>query len=138
MYRFTVPRTTTILEVLYCPDLPIDKHLIGATVTQAKEYMKDQLKLFGNVPLHPADDPYIARVRADKECTMKVESERIPATEYIPEHLTYRLALNALRGLYWFLYTEGHAGHAVTEVYDPGLTGRMITIGTITISTIEQ
>lgn len=136
VHRFAVPGTTTILKVLYCPELPIDKDLIGATVTKAREYIKNQLMLYGNVPLHPADDPYIARVLANKDCTIKVESQRMPGTEFVPEPLTYQVALNALRGLFWFLYLDDHAGHAVTEVIDPGLTGGMMTIGTITISTI--
>ena len=99
--------------------------------------MDNELKNYGNVPLQPADDPYIARVSADVDCTMKVESQRLPGKEFIPEHLTYQVTLNALRGLFGFLYSDGHAGHAVTEVIDPGLTGSMMTIGTITISTIE-
>ena len=56
----------------------------------------------------------------------------------IRNHLTYVVTMNALRGLFQFLYEEGHAGSAVTEVADPGLAGSMMGIGVISISPLEK
>ena len=55
----------------------------------------------------------------------------------IPNHLTYAITLNALEGLFGFLYTEGHFVSAITEVIDPGLTGTMVRVGLISIRPLE-
>lgn len=70
-------------------------------------------------------------------CTLRISSNRAGQTGVITNHLTYRITLNALGGLYGFLYEGGRAASAVTEVLDPGLTGSMVGIGIISISPLE-
>ena len=48
--------------------------------------------------------------------------------------MTYQTVLNALMGLSGFLIRDNHAGVAVAEVIDPGLTASMIRIGLISIN----
>ena len=96
--------------------------------------MSDRLNHFGERALLAIDDPYISPVVPGRDCTLRISSNRAGQTGGIRNHLTYRLTLNALRGLFGFLYEDGHAASAVTEVLDPGLTGSMIGVGTISIS----
>ena len=137
MHRFAVPGTTTVLFVVYCPDSPIDKESIRETMTTAMNYMNSQLRIHGNIRLPSDEDPYNTPVVPGKNCQMKIESQRMPMTQRIPYHLTYGITSNALRGLFGFLYTDGHAGSAVTEVIDPGLTGTMEVIGLISLGRFE-
>lgn len=98
--------------------------------------MNDQLGIYSDRDLLPADDPYNTPVVADMNCTIRISSQRT-RTDFIPNHLTYQITLNALRGLFLFLYTDDHTASAVSEVIDPGLTGSMIRIGLISISPYE-
>ena len=99
--------------------------------------MESQLYRYGDRSLLPADDPYITPVVEGVDCTMRISSQRVPQTGVIPNHLTYQITVNALEGLYDFLYRDNHAASAVTEVLDPGLTGSMIRVGLISINPME-
>ncbi len=87
--------------------------------------------------LQPADDPYDTPVVPDENCTMRINSRRTPGTEFVPNRLTYQVTLNALKGLYGFLYEGERGGSAVSEVADPGITGSMVSIGLVSISPME-
>ena len=96
--------------------------------------MSGQLAAYGDGPLLPADDPYNTPVVEGETCTLSIDSQRVPHTQIIPNHLTYQIALNALQGLFGFLYTDNHPGSAVSEISDPGLTGNFKRIGLVGIS----
>lgn len=99
--------------------------------------MSDQLHNYGDKPLLASDDPYFTPLVEGVNCELKIYSQRVPRTQVIPNHLTYQIALNALQGLFTFLYTENHAVSAVSEILDPGLTASMIRVGVISISPLE-
>ena len=132
MEHIQVPGTTIGLTIFYCTGLPMDKELIKDTVTTARNHLNDQYRIHGDNPLLSDDDPYNVPMPAGKNSKMQISSSRIPGTQTIPTHLTYGLALSALSGLLEYLYTDGHAGAALTEIYDPTRSDR--TIGMITIS----
>ena len=71
------------------------------------------------------------------DCRLKIISQRNPQTRTVPNRLTYQITLNALQGLFTFLYTNHHAASVVSEVLDPGLTGSMVRIGVISINPLE-
>lgn len=128
--------TTTVLKIFLCTGLTIDRNLIRETIAVARIHMDEQLDIYGDRALLDTDDPYNTPVVADMNCTIEIHSQRT-RTGLIPNHLTYQITLNALRGLFLFLYTDNHAASAVTEVFDPGLTGTMSRIGLISISPYE-
>lgn len=136
-YRINVPGTTTVITIYYCAALPIDRDVLGETLTVARIHMSDKINRFGNRALLAIDDPYITPVVEGMNCTLRISSQRVGQTQLIRNHLTYRVALNALRGLHGFLYEGGHAASAVTEVLDPGLTGSMEGIGVISVSHLD-
>lgn len=98
--------------------------------------MTDQVLIYGDISLLSADDPYNTPVVEGANCKMDIYSQRTPGTQFIPNRLTYQITLNALQGLFQFLYTEYHAVSAVSEILDPGLTGSMIRVGVIRIEPI--
>ena len=110
----------------------MDKELIRDTVTIAWNHLNDQYLIHGDSPLLSDDDPYNVPVSPGKNSEMQIKSSKIPETQTIPTHLTYRIALNALSGLFEYLYTGGHAGAAFTEVFDPTRSNQRL--GMITIS----
>lgn len=122
-----------MLNIYYCPGLPIDRELIRETLTTARVHMDTGVIIHGDRPLLPADDPYNTPVVQGKNCTVGIHSYRFPGTEVIVNRLTYEVTVNVLRGLLGFLYSENHAASAVTEVIDPSLTGTMVTVGFATI-----
>lgn len=128
--------TTTLLKIYLCTGLPIHRDLIHEKIAAATIHMNDQLDIYGDRALLPADDPYNTPMIEDMNCTIRINSQRT-RTAFIPNHLTYQISLNALRGLFLFLYTDDHPASAVGEVIDPGLTGSMIRIGLISISPYE-
>ena len=132
-HMISIPFTTTILVIFYCPVVPIDRNLIRHTIDTATDHMVDRKHALGDRSLLPADDPYGTPFDEDVNCTLSVYSQRT-RTQSIPYHLTYQIALNALQGLFTFLYTNNHAASAVSEIIDPGLTGSMRRIGLISIS----
>ena len=95
--------------------------------------MLSQVETHGNARLQAADDPYSTPVVEGMNCTMTINSQRVPGTAVIPNRLTYQVTLNALRGLMEFLFLERHSASAVTEVIDPGVTGSMVRIGLVSI-----
>lgn len=66
-----------------------------------------------------------------------MNSQRTPGTQVIPQHLTYGVAVNALQGLFRFLYEEGNTYSAVIEVLDPGLTGSFVRVGVVSVRVLE-
>ena len=96
--------------------------------------MAFEQRIYGEGPLKPADDPYMTPVIEGKNCHMEIKSQRTPGTGRIIYPMTYQVALNALKGLYMFLYEQRHFGSAVTEVADPGITGDFERIGLVGIS----
>ncbi|KAF6230881.1 hypothetical protein HO173_010997 [Letharia columbiana] len=135
-HMISIPYTTTILIILYCPVVPIDRNSIRETIAAASTHMNAQIRIHGDISLLPADDPYATPVIEGVNCIMSVTSQRT-RTQSIPYRLTYEITLNALQGLNKFLYTDNHAASAVTEVLDPGLTGSMRRIGVISISPVQ-
>ncbi|CAF9907596.1 MAG: hypothetical protein ALECFALPRED_003545 [Alectoria fallacina] len=133
-YRVAVPGTTTVLVIFYCPALPIDRNVVRETIATASIHMHDQLQIYGDRALLPRDDPYYTPDVEGADCRLKINSQRNPQTRTVPNRLTYQITLNALQGLFTFLYTDNHAASAVTEVLDPGLTGDMVRIGVVSIS----
>ena len=134
VHRLAVPGTTTVLTIFYCPGLPIDRELLGGTINRATLHMASHINVHGDGPLLPADDPYDTPVIEGENCTIEINSQREPGTQIIPNRLTYLITLNALSGLFFFLYTNNHAAAAVSEISDPSLTGSMIRIGLVGIS----
>lgn len=134
VHRLAVPGTTTVLTIFYCPGLPIDREFLGGTINRASLHMSSHLNAHGDGPLLPADDPYDTPVVEGENCTIKINSQRVPETQIIPNRLTYLIALNALHGLFFFLYTDNHAAATVSEISDPSLTGSMVRIGLVGIS----
>ena len=132
MEHIQIPGTTIRLTVSYCTGLPMDKELIKDTVTIAWNHLSDQYRIHGDSPLLSDDDPYNVPVPPRKNSEMQISSSKIPEAQTIPTHLTYRIALNALSGLFEYLYTDGHAGAAITEVFDPTRSDKRL--GMITIS----
>lgn len=61
----------------------------------------------------------------------------MPGTEEIRHRMTYGVAVNALRGLLGFLYEEGNAVCAISEVADPGLTGSFVRVGVVSVGLVE-
>ena len=110
----------------------MDKELIKDTVTTAWNHLNDQYRIHGDSPLLSDDDPYNVPMPPGKNSEMEIYSSKIPGTQTIPTHLTYGLALSALAGLFDYLYTDGHAGAALTEIYDSTRSDRRI--GMISIS----
>lgn len=106
---------------------------MGETIATAVAHMTDQMGLYGDIPLQPADDPYNTPVVESVNCRMNIHSQRTAGTPVISYRLTYQITLNALHGLFQYLYTENHPVTAVTEVVDPGLTGTMMRVGVISI-----
>ena len=119
MAHVQIPGTTVGLRVFYCTALPMDKELIKDTITTAMNHLTDQYRIHGDSPLLSTDDPYDVAMPPGSNSEMSIESSKIPGTQTIPTHLTYGLTLDALRGLFGYLYTDGHAGAAMTEVFDP-------------------
>lgn len=116
----------------------MDRSTLGNTIATAIVHMTDQLQIYGDDrSLLPDDDPYSTPVIEGVDCKMRIVSQRTPGTQSIPHHLTYRIVLNALQGLFQFLYTEDHAVSAVSEVLDPGLTGSMVRVGVVSIRPVE-
>ena len=110
----------------------MDKELIKDTVFIAWKHLNDKLRIHGDRPLLPGDDPYNLPVPPGRNSAMQISSWKIPGTQTVPTHLTYALTMNALSGLFEYLYTEGHADAAFTEVFDPTRSDKRI--GMITIS----
>ena len=98
--------------------------------------MSDHVDRYGDGTLYSVDDPYNTPLVEGVNCTMEIRSQRFGRTQYIAHRMTYQVVLNALRGLFGFLYTDDHAGSAVAEVIDPGLTGSMIRVGAISVTPI--
>lgn len=130
-----VPSTTTILTIYYCPGITLPRDTIGRTIDAVAAHMTDQIRALGDRALLPTDDPYTSP--ADVDCTMSIYTLRT-RTAPTPYHLTYQITLNALEGLFKFLYADGHYASAVTEIADPGLTGTFQGIGLISISPTER
>lgn len=129
----SIPYTTTILIIFYCPVVPIDRNFIRQTIETATDHMFNRKHAIGDRSLLPADDPYGTPFIEGVNCTISIYSQRT-RTQSIPYRLTYQISLNALEGLFTFLYTDNHAASAVSEIIDPGLTGSMRRIGLISIS----
>ena len=110
----------------------MDKELIKDTVTIARDHLSEQYRIHGDSPLLSDDDPYVVPMPPDKNSAMHISSSKIPGTQTVPTHLTYGLALTALFSLFEYLYTDGHAGAALAEIYDPTRSERRI--GMIAIS----
>ena len=136
-YRVAVPFTTTILVIFYCPALPIDRNVVRETIATARIHISDQLQIYGDRALLPGDDPYYTPEIEGVDCRLKIISQRNPQTRTVPNRLTYQITLNALQGLFKFLYTDNHAASVVSEILDPGLTGSMVRIGVISINPLE-
>ena len=100
--------------------------------------MSDHVDTYGDGILDAVDDPYQTPEMEGVNCTMEIRSQRFGRTAYIPHHMTYQTVLNALTGLFGFLITDAHAGIAVAEVIDPGLTASMIRIGLISINPLYE
>ena len=100
------------------------------------DHMTDQIHALGDRNLLSADDPYTSPVVENVNCTMSIYSLKSRSQPQV-HHLTYQITLNALEGLFQFLYTDGHYASAVTEVADPGLTGTFQGIGLLSISPIQ-
>lgn len=98
--------------------------------------MSNQMRVLGDRSLLPADDPYDTGFIEGVDCTLSVFSQRT-RSQSIPNRLTYQITLNALQGLFTFLYTDGHAASAVSEIIDPGLTGSLRRIGLLNITPME-
>ena len=88
---------------------------------------------YGNGPLDPVDDPYTTPRRTEVNCTLSIESFRAQGTPWlrIPHHLTYSIALSALRRLSDWLLLEVHFGSVLVGVVDKALTGSEVTAGLI-------
>lgn len=99
-------------------------------------HMTDQIHALGDRNLLSADDPYTSPVVEDVNCTMSIYSLKSRSQPSV-HHLTYQITLNALEGLFQFLYTDGRYASAVTEIADPGLTGTFQGIGVMSISPIQ-
>ena len=132
-HMISIPYTTTILILFYCPGVPIDRNFIRQTIGTAAVHMFNRKQALGDRSLLPADDPYGTPFDEGVNCAISVYSQRT-RTQSIPYRLTYQISLNALQGLFTFLYTNNHAASAVSEIIDPGLTGSMRRIGLISIS----
>ena len=104
------------------------------TLSTAWIHVDEQLHIHGDRKLVPLDDPYTTPVVQDVNCTLTLNSYRIPGSERIPIHLTYQISVNALQGTFDYLYTDHHPGSAVSQILDPGLTGTMDRIGLLSIS----
>ena len=134
-HMINVPSTTTILTIYYCPGITLHRDTIGRTIDAVAAHMTDQIHALGDRTLLPTDDPYTSP--ADVDCTMSIYTLRTRVAP-TPHHLTYQITLNALEGLFQFLYTDGHYASAVTEIADPGLTGTFQGIGLISISPTQR
>ena len=128
-----VPSTTTILTIFYCPGIALPRDTIGQTIDAVAAHMTDQIHALGDRTLLPVDDPYTSPVVENVNCTMSIYTLRT-RSQPNPHQLTYRITLNALEGLFQFLYADGHYASAVTEIADPGLTGTFQGIGLMSIS----
>ena len=126
MAHIVVPGTTVGLTVYYCTGLPMDKELMKDTMMTARNHMNNQYRIHGDNPLLSTEDPYDVPVPPGENNEMTIGSTRIPGTQFIPTHMTYGLALNALSGLFQYLYTDGHAGAALAQVFDPTRSDRQI------------
>ena len=92
---------------------------------------------YGNGPLDSVEDPYTTPRRMGVDCTLSIESFRLPDTPWtrIPNHLTYRIAVDALRQLSDWLLMEAHYASIFVHVVDKGLTGSDIPAGFIWMKT---
>ena len=104
----------------------MDKEVIKDTMTIALNHLNDQYRIHGDSPLLSIDDPYNVPVPMGKNSEMRMTSSKIPGTQTIPTHLTYGLAKDALSGFFDYLYTAGHSGAAVAEIYDPTRSSKRI------------
>jgi len=58
VHTINIPNTTTIIKIIYCPGLPIERAFLDHTITAARLHMIDKLNRFGDSPLMAVDDPY--------------------------------------------------------------------------------
>ena len=135
-HMINVPYTTTILTIFYCPGITIPRNILGQTIDAVATHMTDQIHALGDRTLLSADDPYTTPLVKDENCTMSIYSQK-SRLQPNPHHLTYQITLNALQGLFQFLYMDGHYASAVTEIADPGLTGTFEGLGLMSISPIQ-
>ena len=86
---------------------------------------------FGNGPLDFDEDPYTTPRRIGVNCTLSLESLRLPwkPVVKIPNHLTYRIVLNVLHRLTDWLLMDAHYASSFVQIVDEGLTGSDITAG---------
>ena len=136
-HMINVPSTTTILTIFYCPGITLPRDTIGQTIDAVAAHMTDQIHTLGDRTLLPTDDPYTSPVVKDVNCTMSIYTLTTRARP-TPYHLTYQITLNALEGLFQFLYADGHYASAVTEIADPGLTGTFQGVGLMSISPLQE
>ena len=132
-FHLSVPGTTINLAVHYFYRLPIQPYEIQATVGDAMDHMFAHYAQYGDGPLDFVEDPYTTPRRIGVNCTLSIESFRLPGTPWprIPNHLTYKIAINALHRLSEWLLMEAHYASIFVSVVDKGLTGSDITAGFI-------
>ena len=132
-FHLYMPGTTINLAVHYFYRLPISPHEIYLTVGDAMDHMVDHYAQYGDGPLDSVEDPYVTPHRIGVNCTLAIESFRLPGTPWlrIPNHLTYKIAINTLRRLAEWLLMEAHHASILVQVVDKGLTGSYVTAGYI-------
>ena len=131
IFSLSVPGTTTVLIVHYFPGLSLAPHAIHATLDDALNHMSAHYARYGNGPLDFGEDPYTTPRRIGVNCTLSLESLRLPGKPVIkiPNHLTYRIVLNGLYRLAEWLLMDAHYASVFVQIKDEGLTGSDMPAG---------
>lgn len=115
-YIISIPDTSTILDIYYCPDLLIDPDAMDNALHTAYAAMSNHISAHGDGPmLPPAFDPYETPRVPGINCTVTAKSSD---PSY---HFTFQILENTFVKLHDFLYASHRFGSALVLVADRGV-----------------